>query len=231
MNRDLPKIWLYSKKLHALYAAQRQREIAAKVAKAFAASYLSKNVSKRPWPERFMESEWIQRPLPGPPFKFWDLDWNGEGGQWYPIQLKPHAVVPFPDLPGQLAGDVEPRSTAGGELDSSRVVGWQGACAVALSEKKAHEESLGGREEITWSSEENPTWAVALCADYHDFKVVRVVECEDYEDYEDESMSEDFEDEDKAGDTSTLPARGISDYEVRATILRVFVKNKKIAQL
>ncbi|KAJ6516982.1 hypothetical protein DFH09DRAFT_1099249 [Mycena vulgaris] len=53
---------------------------------------------------------------------------------------------------------------------------------------------------------------------------VRVVECEDYDD----EMSED---EDEGEDTPNLPARGISDYEVRATILRVFVKNKKITQL
>ncbi|KAJ6550608.1 hypothetical protein DFH09DRAFT_1086556 [Mycena vulgaris] len=125
----------------------------------------------------------------------------------------------------QLAGDVEPRSTAGGKLDSSRGVGWQGAWMVALLEKQARRESLG-RREIIWSSEQNPTWAVEDRLDLvcPDFKAARVVECQDYED-------ERSEDEDEDGDTPTLPARGISDYEVRATVLRVFVMSEKNAQL
>ncbi|KAJ6489395.1 hypothetical protein DFH09DRAFT_1105420 [Mycena vulgaris] len=127
-------------------------------------------------------------------------DWDRGKGQLYPSHLEPHAVVLSPDLLGQFAGDAEPRSTAG-ELNLSR-------------------RSLGRREEIRWSSEENPTWAVEVR-----LNTVRVVECEDCED---ESMTED---EDEDGNTPTLLARGISDYEVRATILRAFVQSEKIVQL
>ncbi|KAJ6550572.1 hypothetical protein DFH09DRAFT_1086516 [Mycena vulgaris] len=137
------------------------------------------------WPERFME------------FKY-----------WYPSQLEPRAVGLSPDLLGQLARDVEPRSTAGGELDSPRGVVWQGAWAVALLEEQARKELLGG--EGDYKRIRHGLWKLA----------VRVVECEDYDD----EMSED---EDKGEDTPNLSARGISDYEVRVTILQVFVVSRR----
>ncbi|KAJ6550665.1 hypothetical protein DFH09DRAFT_1319847 [Mycena vulgaris] len=175
---------------------------------------------RHPWPERFTESEDIRRPLVGPPFQFWDLDWNQIEGELEPNQLRPHAVVLSPDLPGQLADELEPaRTPVEREPDSSKGIGWQGAWAVALLEKQARKESLGGITEIIWSSEQNPTWAVEVRLD-----VVRVVECEDYDD----EMSEDEDDDE---DTPALLIRGISDYEVHASVLRVFVKSEKIAQL
>ncbi|KAJ6516964.1 hypothetical protein DFH09DRAFT_1099232 [Mycena vulgaris] len=103
-------------------------------------------------PERFMESEYIYRPLTGPPFQI-----------------------------------VRPRLEWG---DS----GTRGCRAQIYRGKQAGFFTRGGL-------------------------AVRVVECEDYDD----EMSED---EIEGEDTPNLPARGISDYEVRATILQVFVENE-----
>ncbi|KAJ7082999.1 hypothetical protein C8R44DRAFT_894638 [Mycena epipterygia] len=160
-----------------------------------------------PWPERFTTVGYIERRLRGPPFEFWDVDWHGEAGL-EPNALTLHAVsIPGPDLPGQPQADVEPSSEDGREPDSYEYLGWQGDWATALLKKQDRHESLGERTDIIWNATENPTWGVQLR-----LQAIKLTERVD-----DEDESED--------------SRGISDYDVRATILRVFVKSEEIERL
>ncbi|KAJ7465120.1 hypothetical protein FB451DRAFT_429902 [Mycena latifolia] len=174
---------------------------------------------RRPWPERFkkyIHNEEIERPLIGPPFKFWSIDWPGYGDghrRWEPNALEWHAVALSPDLPGQPQDDVEPGSTEGRETDSTEGLGWQGEWAESLLQKQARNEPLGERTEIIWNSKQNPTWGVQVR-----LQPVRVVEREDSE-YE------------MSPDVAAEVTPGISDYEVRATVLRVFIKSEEIARL
>ncbi|KAJ6550664.1 hypothetical protein DFH09DRAFT_1168649 [Mycena vulgaris] len=170
---------------------------------------------RHPWSERFKKLENIQRPLAGPPFEFWSVDWNGGKGLGDPSDLEFHAVALSPDLPGQLADDVEPNFTEGREQDSSKGLGWQGAWVVALLEKQARAEPLGERTEIIWNSTQNPAWGMRVR-----LQAIQVVAREDDED---EVNEEEF------ADIPSSP--GISDYEVRATIQRVFVRSEEIARL
>ncbi|KAJ7673438.1 hypothetical protein B0H17DRAFT_1183229 [Mycena rosella] len=123
-----------------------------------------------------------------------------------------HTVALSPDLPGQLRDDAEPGYTEGREQDSQKGLGWQGAWAVRLLELQARKQSLGERTEIIWNSQHDPTWGVQVRL--HAVKVVARKDDEHEVDEEDDVMSP-----------------GISDYDVRATILQVFVKSEEIAYL
>ncbi|KAJ7083000.1 hypothetical protein C8R44DRAFT_753603 [Mycena epipterygia] len=142
-----------------------------------------------PWPERLVpsESENIEKSLTGPPFVFWDTDFNWEDGSTQP-DLALHAVsISGPDLPASPI--------------HGRAWGWQGDWATALLERQDRHELLGERTEIVWNTKENPTWGVQAI-----------------------ELTERLDDEDEN-------SRGISDYDVRATVLRVFVKSEGIARL
>ncbi|KAJ7505762.1 hypothetical protein B0H11DRAFT_1976065 [Mycena galericulata] len=160
-----------------------------------------------PWPERFRRCEYLERSRRGPPFLFCDEDWSGEHGLHPETDFHGIAIV-TPDLPGQGEGDVQPVSDEGREPDSTKGLGWRGAWATALLERKDKGEPLGERTEIIWNTSENSTWGIQVR-----LQALRV----------EETMDEDTEE-------ATDP-RGISEYDVRATILKVFVKGEELTRL
>ncbi|KAJ7727372.1 hypothetical protein B0H16DRAFT_1779373 [Mycena metata] len=163
-----------------------------------------------PWPERFSSSNWVNRPLNGPPFKFYNINW--EDGSWEPSALDVHSVRFTPDLPGQSAEDVEPIRTWG---DPCTRLGWRGPWVTTLLEKQDARQPLGDRTEILWDSmgkwiptgsgRQNINGILVYST------TIRVIELTDYDD--------------------DSPSRSISDYEVRATVLRVLVKGEGFVRL
>ncbi|KAJ6451642.1 hypothetical protein C8R45DRAFT_1083685 [Mycena sanguinolenta] len=200
---------------------------------------------RRPWPERFHPSyydEYIKRPRTGPPFEFYNPDWTGV------TRLDPsslHGLTFKPDLPGQSDDGLEPDMDAGHEQDSTR--------------SGTNVSQLGERNEIVWHpswriidwvgwrppgvQEVAPpiTWGVEVRLQgsnghghgppvalpffwhvtYYGVSSLRLrqpikiteLDAEIYEDVEEPD-----------------PSRGISSYTVRATILRVLVKNEWFVQ-
>ncbi|KAJ7196520.1 hypothetical protein GGX14DRAFT_473354 [Mycena pura] len=120
--------------------------------------------SQHPWPERFKRSEYyndddIERPRAGPPFHFYNIDWNGGTG----IDPDSFSGLTFsPDLPGQLATDTEPDGDEGHEQDSTVGLGWHGPWATALLERQDRGQPLGEKTEIVWNFGNNATWGVQV---------------------------------------------------------------------
>ncbi|KAK7023057.1 hypothetical protein R3P38DRAFT_3195005 [Favolaschia claudopus] len=165
---------------------------------------------RHPWPETFKELDWDPelRPLAGPPFKFSTCDWNGDTGI-DPESLQTRALTFSPDMPGQPAIEVEPKSDLGHESGSWVGLGWHGPWVTALLEKQDRGERLGNRREIVWNSDSNKTWG----AEVH-LEVAKVTEVDKFI-YDELDESED-----------PIITRGISSYTIRASILRVFVKSQ-----
>ncbi|KAJ6584495.1 hypothetical protein B0H19DRAFT_387664 [Mycena capillaripes] len=160
-----------------------------------------------PWPEKFEPSDDIERPRAGPPFEFWNEDWRGESGI-HPEYLR--GLRFSPDLSGQPGDETEPISNFGRESDSSVGLGWHGDWATALLEKQDRGQPLGERIEVVWHGE---TWGAQVRL--RDLKVTEV-DADTYEDVENLELDD---------------PRGISDYTVQATILRVFVKSEEFVRL
>ncbi|KAJ7145038.1 hypothetical protein C8R46DRAFT_1232398 [Mycena filopes] len=172
------------------------------------------------WPERFRECDFLEleRKLTGPPFKFFDIDWHMDcDDTWDPSRLKLHSVnFDTPDLPGQPPTAVDPERTQGArEEDCSVGLGWCGDWATALLEKQDRNQALGERTEIMWNNPVpgNADWGAEVR-----LEAIRVGEPTDYDDLACENPEE-------------TPKRCISDYEVRATVLRIFVKSEAFARL
>ncbi|KAF7365572.1 hypothetical protein MVEN_00430600 [Mycena venus] len=163
-----------------------------------------------PWPERFRRSRGIRRSLSGPPFEFYDEDWKGETGL-DPDRLRGLAFSP--DLPGQLVDDADPDGDAGHEQDSWVGLGWHGAYATALLERQSRGEPLGERTEIVWDSRDDAhaTWGVQV-----HLQALKVTEVDAYVYTEVENPPD---------------ARGISSYDIRARVLRVFVREGEFVRL
>ncbi|KAJ7722062.1 hypothetical protein DFH07DRAFT_783951 [Mycena maculata] len=147
------------------------------------------------WPEKLKKRDDIYGFLTGPPFEFYEEDWEDEDG------LKPclHGLaMEGPDLPGQLQSERWPNCYC----DIS--MGWQGAWAITLLERQDCKQPLGERTETVWSADNN--WGMEVR--------FQALEIEEYESgYVQEYELEDAEE------------RAISDYNIGATILRVFVKH------
>ncbi|KAJ7644479.1 hypothetical protein FB45DRAFT_691184, partial [Roridomyces roridus] len=115
------------------------------------------------WPERFaardsdVDDDYMHRERRGPPFVFYDEDWNGSTG------LEPDGLhgLAFsgPDLPGQGQDDV-PCSAEGDEPDSTEGLGWQGEWGTTLLQRKDQRKPLGERTEIVWRWDQ--AWGVEL---------------------------------------------------------------------
>ncbi|KAJ7637913.1 hypothetical protein DFH06DRAFT_1138565 [Mycena polygramma] len=162
-----------------------------------------------PWPEKFKHSDEMGRPRAGPPFEFYNIDWNGHTGI-HPEYLG--GLTFSPDVPGQLADDMLPEADLGHEPDSTVGLGWHGNWVTTLLEKQDRGEPLGERNEIVWNKGEHATWGMEVC-----LQALKATEM-DPDLYEDVEAPEDR-------------SRGISDYEVRATVLRVFVKPNEFLQM
>ncbi|KAJ6584496.1 hypothetical protein B0H19DRAFT_387697 [Mycena capillaripes] len=91
---------------------------------------------------------------------------------------------------------------------------WYGAWAPTLLEKQKRQKPLGERTQVIWNATTNPTWGVEVR-----LEALKVEENEDLDLDGDEA-------EDDGG-----PMKGISGYEVRATVLRVFVKDEEFKRL
>ncbi|KAJ7877005.1 hypothetical protein B0H13DRAFT_744422 [Mycena leptocephala] len=172
-----------------------------------------------PWPERFKRADphsYPQRPLKGPPFDFYTMDWTEDTGI-NPENL--HGLTFSPDLPGQPENDTAPIFTGGREQDSSVGLGWHGNWATALLEKQDRGQLLGERTEIMWDTKEDPTWGVQVR-----LQAIQVTEV-------DPDMYEEVDPDEYEDEESPVHSRGISDYEVQATILRVFVKSEGFVRL
>ncbi|KAJ7644483.1 hypothetical protein FB45DRAFT_1053233 [Roridomyces roridus] len=158
----------------------------------------------------------LKRPCKGPPFKFFDEDWDRGVNGLHPDELK-HGSLEFtaPDLPVQGQVNVEPGSE---DDESDESSGWQGEWAALLLERSDRKESLGEpRTEIAWmegreslQSSSTKMWGVELR-----LEALRVSEVDEFEDESDPNPSR----------------RAISNYTVRATVLRIFVKSAELTVL
>ncbi|KAJ7601295.1 hypothetical protein DFH06DRAFT_1353465 [Mycena polygramma] len=169
--------------------------------------------SRRPWPERFERpsSEGNRRLRTGHPFFFWDTDWDSDGDIRANKSLSnSHTINLSPDLPGQSARDVQPTFEEGLESDSWVGLGWHGDWVTALLERRDHQQPLGERTEIVWSP--NHAWGVQVRLQALNITEMDPEMCDEVRAPEDHS-------------------RGISDYDVQATILRVFVKSEEFIRL
>ncbi|KAJ7727363.1 hypothetical protein B0H16DRAFT_1735172 [Mycena metata] len=162
---------------------------------------------RRPWPERFQPVS--DRPLRGPPFMFYEVDWaQGGCGLINPEHnLDGPGVMFSPDVPEQF--DTGRDILYQHRVDGSAVgLGWHANWVTTLLEKQDRGLSLGERIEVMVNAKKNPTWASKF--------VLSVTELHPH----------DFEDLEEP-----IHSRGISEYSVRATILRVFVKPEEIVCL
>jgi hypothetical protein len=162
------------------------------------------------------------------------MDWTEDTGI-NPENL--HGLTFSPDLPGQPENDTAPIFTGGREQDSSVGLGWHGNWATALLEKQDRGQLLGERTEIMWDTKEDPTWGVQvrLQVNFRDSRqtlneltlvsqAIQVTEV-------DPDMYEEVDPDEYEDEESPVHSRGISDYEVQATILRVFVKSEGFVRL
>ncbi|KAJ7608300.1 hypothetical protein DFH06DRAFT_1377583 [Mycena polygramma] len=164
-----------------------------------------------PWPERFKRSDEMGRPRTGPPFEFYNINWDGYTG----IHPEYFGGLTFsPDEPGQIADDMSPETDEGHEPVSTVGLGWHGNWVTTLLEKQDRGEPLGERNEIVLNTAraEDATWGMEVR-----LQALKAIEM-DPDLYEDVEAPEDR-------------SRGISAYEVRATVLRVFVKPKEFLQM
>ncbi|KAJ7465119.1 hypothetical protein FB451DRAFT_429901 [Mycena latifolia] len=159
---------------------------------------------RRPWPEKFQPDDDVDRPLSGPPFNFYDSDWRGEHGI-HPEMLSGIHIT-APDLPGQGDTDAEPDHQAGDEPDSQEGSGWQGPWVTTLLQKQDRRQLLGEVTKIVWDAHgDDRGLGVELR-----LRAVRLTEYHD-------------------GDPEAT--RAISDYDIQATILRVFATSEGLLSL
>ncbi|KAJ7505761.1 hypothetical protein B0H11DRAFT_1976058 [Mycena galericulata] len=181
-----------------------------------------------PWPERFRRCGYLERSRTGPPFLFCDEDWSGEHGLHPETDFHGLAII-TPDLPGQGEGDVQPVSDEGREPDSTKGLGWRGEWATALLERKDKGDPLGERTEIIWNTNEDPTWGIQVRLQVSVSSVILFGEKVNGGSFLLQALRvEEMLDEDT--EQATDP-RGISDYNIRATILKVFVKDEELTCL
>ncbi|KAJ6451643.1 hypothetical protein C8R45DRAFT_1083686 [Mycena sanguinolenta] len=114
------------------------------------------------------------------------------------------------DLPGQPEHDC-PNLAYGHELEFSVGLGWHGPWVMALLDRQDQDQPLGVEEKIVWDTGNNitrqTTWGMQVR-----LQVIDITELNP-------DVYEEVDDDD------AVPSRGISSYEIRATISRVFVKN------
>ncbi|KAJ7243775.1 hypothetical protein C8J57DRAFT_61365 [Mycena rebaudengoi] len=112
--------------------------------------------TRNPWPEVFKPESWTNRPLSGPPFHFYDTDWDNLN----PEDMEGHRMTDL-DLPGQdNSGPYSDMNEDGGW----KMSGWQGTWVDALLEKQARGEDLGHRTKIVWHKnlKHGQKWAVKV---------------------------------------------------------------------
>ncbi|KAJ7162995.1 hypothetical protein C8R46DRAFT_1281233 [Mycena filopes] len=162
------------------------------------------------WPERFERVE-LGRPLTGPPFAFFDTDWVCHNGIHPEKGLA--GLTLSPDLPGQIDPPENDLVYEDGHEEGSTVgLGWHAEWVTALLQRKDLRQPLGEMTRLIFNDKTNATWAV---------EALKVEEVDPWicEEVADEENSE------------AMRSRGISDYTVRATILRVFVTRPELERL
>ncbi|KAJ7644490.1 hypothetical protein FB45DRAFT_297232 [Roridomyces roridus] len=170
------------------------------------------------WPERFPPCPAHQDPVPrsltGPPFEFYTVDFSWDTTYWEDsdTKLSPDGLhglyLTGPDLPWQ--GQQDP-------FDADDWYPWTGDWVTALLEQKDKRKNknqpLGEMKKVFWTYDR--MWAVEMR-----LEAVQVREFEEGGDSDEEGEDDEKNDE-----------RSISDYTVRATVLKVLVKKEGLDRL
>ncbi|KAJ7644491.1 hypothetical protein FB45DRAFT_898066 [Roridomyces roridus] len=169
------------------------------------------------WPQQLESPSFdYERPSKGPPFIFYGEDFNtyGPGGNDWLHGL----YFKAPDLPGQEKADAE--TTVAG----NRGRGWAGDWAMRLLELQDRREPLGERTQVIWDTDgnesdfESPERPERIWGIEFRLEALEITE----------SADEEYDEDD---DGPSESKRTISDYGVRATVLRVFVTDKQLEKL
>ncbi|KAK7023047.1 hypothetical protein R3P38DRAFT_2957229 [Favolaschia claudopus] len=170
---------------------------------------------RRPWPEHFRRSAHERKYPHGSSLPIFADDWQGSNDihpeSSLQKKLQKRSVELVPDVPNQSLEDMEPVVGSGREQDSTVRLGWHETWATAMLENRDHYHPLGNMTDIFWDPAEE--WGVEMHLQRHFDQVMSVNEVEPWI----------YEEQDE--DSDPLESRGVESYEVRATILRVFVKN------